>query len=89
MGGKLSFNVAASVARAHHIIEAYKQKGVGPERVLTKLVSTWQRSIKTDCAPPRMRSNYVVRKLFIGEAYDRTIHQIPRRLHRPPRRAHQ
>lgn len=33
--------------------------------------------------------SYVGRRLFIGEAYDRTIHQIPRRLHRPPRRTHQ
>ena len=32
----LSFNVAASVARAHQIIDAYKQRGVGPERVLIK-----------------------------------------------------
>lgn len=33
--------------------------------------------------------SYAGRRLFIGEAYDRTIHQIPRRLHRPPRRTHQ
>jgi transaldolase len=32
----LSFNVAASVATAHQIIDAYKQRGVGPERVLIK-----------------------------------------------------
>lgn len=32
--------------------------------------------------------SYVGRRLFIGEAYDRTIHQIPRRLHRPPRGTH-
>jgi transaldolase len=32
----LSFNVAASVARAHQIIDAYKQRGVRPERVLIK-----------------------------------------------------
>ena len=38
----LSFNVAASVARARQIIDAYKQRGVGPERVLIKLASTWE-----------------------------------------------
>jgi transaldolase len=32
----LSFNVAASVARAHQIIDAYKQRGGGHERVLIK-----------------------------------------------------
>ena len=38
----LSFNIGASVARARQIIEAYKQRGVGPERVLIKLASTWE-----------------------------------------------
>jgi transaldolase len=38
----LSFNIAASVARARLIIDAYKQRGVGPERVLIKLASTWE-----------------------------------------------
>jgi hypothetical protein len=33
--------------------------------------------------------SYVGKRLFIGEAYDRTIHQIPRRLHGPARRTHQ
>jgi transaldolase len=37
----LSFNIAASVARARQIIDAYKQRAVGPERVLIKLASTW------------------------------------------------
>ena len=32
----LSFNVAASVAGAHQIIDAYKQGDVGPERTLIK-----------------------------------------------------
>jgi transaldolase len=36
----LSFNIAAS--RARLIIDAYKQRGVGPERVLIKLASTWE-----------------------------------------------
>jgi transaldolase len=38
----LAFNVAASVARARQIIDAYKRRGVGPERVLIKLASTWE-----------------------------------------------
>jgi transaldolase len=37
----LSFNIGASVARARQINDAYKQRGVGPERVLIKLASTW------------------------------------------------
>ena len=38
----LSFNIGALVARARQIIDAYKQRGVGPERVLIKLASTWE-----------------------------------------------
>ncbi|MBZ9894574.1 MULTISPECIES: transaldolase [unclassified Mesorhizobium] len=38
----LSFNIGASVARARQIIEAYKQRGIEPERVLIKLASTWE-----------------------------------------------
>ena len=38
----LSFNIGASVARARQIIDAYKQRSVGPERVLIKLASTWE-----------------------------------------------
>lgn len=38
----LSFNITASVARARQIIEAYKQRGIEPERVLIKLASTWE-----------------------------------------------
>jgi transaldolase len=38
----LSFNIAASVARARQVIDAYKQRGVEPERVLIKLASTWE-----------------------------------------------
>ncbi|MBR0716510.1 transaldolase family protein [Bradyrhizobium liaoningense] len=37
----LSFNVVASVARAHQITDAYKRRGVGLERVLNKPASTW------------------------------------------------
>ena len=35
----LSFNIRASLAQ---IVDAYKQRGVGPERVLIKLASTWE-----------------------------------------------
>ena len=93
--GNLSFDVAASVARGHQIIDAYKQRAVGPERVLIKLVSTVGGTAsvarETDCAPPHEQGkrSYTARRLFIGEAYDRTIHQIPRRLHWAPRRADQ
>ncbi|WP_439407388.1 transaldolase [Bradyrhizobium sp. DASA03076] len=38
----LSFNIGALVARARQIVEAYKQRGVGPERLLIKLASTWE-----------------------------------------------
>lgn len=40
--GSLSFDVTGSVTSAHQIIDAYKQRGVGPERVLIKLASTWE-----------------------------------------------
>ena len=39
---RLSFDTEASIAKAHAIIEAYGQLGVGPERVLIKLASTWE-----------------------------------------------
>ena len=38
----LSFNIRASVARAQQVVDAHKQRGVGPERVLIKLASTWE-----------------------------------------------
>ena len=38
----LSFNIGALVARARQIMDAYKQRGVGPERLLIKLASTWE-----------------------------------------------
>jgi len=43
--GKLSFNVAASVATAHQIIDADRQIDVGPERARIKLASTWEGSV--------------------------------------------
>ena len=38
----LSFDVAASVRRAKNIIDLYQKVGIGRERVLIKLVSTWE-----------------------------------------------
>ncbi|WP_127089791.1 transaldolase [Aquabacter cavernae] len=38
----LSFNTAASVAKAREIIAAYAARGVGRERILIKLASTWE-----------------------------------------------
>ncbi len=39
---QLSFDRDASVARARRIIKLYAENGVGPERVLIKLASTWE-----------------------------------------------
>ncbi|MBT9500424.1 MAG: transaldolase [Burkholderiaceae bacterium] len=39
---RLSFDMAGSIARAHRIIELYEQAGIGRERVLIKLASTWE-----------------------------------------------
>ena len=39
---RLSFDAAASVARAHRIMALYEAAGVGRERVLIKLASTWE-----------------------------------------------
>jgi len=39
---RLSFDMAASIERAHRIIELYEQAGIGRERVLIKLASTWE-----------------------------------------------
>jgi transaldolase len=39
---RLSFDTACSVARARRIIELYEAAGVGRERVLIKLASTWE-----------------------------------------------
>ena len=38
----LSFNTAASVAKGRAIIADYQSRGVGRERVLIKLASTWE-----------------------------------------------
>jgi len=39
---RLSFDREASVARAHKLIDLYDSKGIGRERVLIKLASTWE-----------------------------------------------
>ncbi|TNC51592.1 transaldolase [Rubellimicrobium rubrum] len=39
---QLSFDTEASIAKAHAIIEAYDKLGVGKDRILIKLASTWE-----------------------------------------------
>ena len=39
---RLSFDTKRSIDKAHHIIDLYKQAGIGRERVLIKLASTWE-----------------------------------------------
>ncbi len=39
---RLSFDAAASIARAHKLVELYERAGIGRERVLIKLASTWE-----------------------------------------------
>lgn len=39
---RLSFDCAATVARAHRIIALYEAAGIGRERVLIKIASTWE-----------------------------------------------
>lgn len=39
---RLSFNTEASLARAHQIIDLYKERGISKERILIKLASTWE-----------------------------------------------
>ncbi|KAF2431455.1 transaldolase [Tothia fuscella] len=39
---RFSFDTKASVEKALHIIELYKEQGIGKERVLIKLASTWE-----------------------------------------------
>lgn len=38
----LSFDTQASIAKAHSIIAAYKERGIERERILIKLASTWE-----------------------------------------------
>src|SRR4026209_2623049 len=39
---RLSYDVEGSINKARHLIELYKEKGIGPERVLIKIASTWE-----------------------------------------------
>src|SRR5881275_1473895 len=39
---RLSFDVEGSIAKGRRLIELYKEKGIGPERVLIKVASTWE-----------------------------------------------
>lgn len=39
---RLSFDVEGSLARARQLVEAYDRKGVGRDRILIKLASTWE-----------------------------------------------
>lgn len=39
---RLSFDTAATIARAHHLIGLYEDAGVGRDRVLIKIASTWE-----------------------------------------------
>jgi transaldolase len=39
---RLSFDVEGSIAKARRLIDLYKEKGIGPERVLIKIASTWE-----------------------------------------------
>lgn len=39
---RLSFDAAATIARAHRIVELYERAGVGRERVLIKVAATWE-----------------------------------------------
>ena len=39
---RLSFDTQASIAKAHRLIELYEKAGIGKDRVLIKLASTWE-----------------------------------------------
>lgn len=38
----LSFDTEGTVAKAHRLIDLYQEAGIGPERVLIKIASTWE-----------------------------------------------
>lgn len=42
VAARLSFDTQASIRKAHELIELYEQRGVGRDRVLIKLASTWE-----------------------------------------------
>jgi transaldolase len=39
---RYSFDVEGSIMKARRLIELYKEQGIGPERVLIKVASTWE-----------------------------------------------
>lgn len=39
---RLSFDIDATIAKAHHLIELYDKAGVSKDRVLIKVASTWE-----------------------------------------------
>jgi transaldolase len=39
---RLSFDTAATIARAHHLISLYERAGIERERVLIKIAATWE-----------------------------------------------
>lgn len=39
---RLSFDTAATIAKARHIVQLYEHAGVGRERLLIKIASTWE-----------------------------------------------
>ena len=39
---RLSFDTPATVAKAHKLIELYKDRGIGKERILIKIAATWE-----------------------------------------------
>lgn len=39
---RYSFDVEGSIAKARRLIELYRERGIGPERVLIKIASTWE-----------------------------------------------
>lgn len=38
----LSYDTSATVAKAHKIIQLYREKGIGAKRIYVKLASTWE-----------------------------------------------
>ncbi len=42
VSARLSFDRDATITKAHSLIERYAQHGVGPERILIKMASTWE-----------------------------------------------
>ena len=39
---RLSFDTAATIERAKRLVDLYQQEGIGPERVLIKIATTWE-----------------------------------------------